>query len=69
MPAREQRQLFDRLRAIAADPRARHPGVVAMQGEPPGRFRVRQGDWRAIFVVQDGETVVIDIAHRREAYR
>jgi hypothetical protein len=41
MPKRERDQLRARLVAIALDPAGRHPGVIAMQGAPPGRFRVR----------------------------
>lgn len=68
MPKRERQQLRDRPVAIAAAPRDRHPGVIAMQGAPPGRFRVRQGDWRAVFRI-DGEDVLVDaIGHRREVY-
>ena len=41
MPKRERDQLRARLVAIALDPAGRHPGVIAMQGAPPGRFRGR----------------------------
>ncbi|MDJ0390266.1 type II toxin-antitoxin system RelE/ParE family toxin [Roseomonas sp. E05] len=68
VPKREREQLKARLEAIAADPEALHPNVQAMRGEPPGRFRVRQGDWRAIFTVIEGDVFVIRIAHRREVY-
>jgi hypothetical protein len=39
-----------------------------MQGEPTGRLRVRQGDWRAVFRVVDGDVVVLAVGHRREVY-
>lgn len=68
MPKREREQMKARLEAIAADPGAQHPSVLAMKGEPAGRFRVRQGDWRAIFTVIDGDVFVIRIAHRKEVY-
>lgn len=68
MPKRERTQLMARLEAIAADPIAAHAGVIAMKGEPAGQLRVRQGDWRAIFTVDNGDVVVIRIAHRREVY-
>ena len=68
MPKREREQLKGRLDAIAAEPATQHPNVLAMKGEPAGRFRVRQGDWRAIFTVVDGDVFVIRIAHRREVY-
>jgi mRNA-degrading endonuclease RelE of RelBE toxin-antitoxin system len=68
MPARERGQLLDRLKAIAAAPAERHPGVIAMQGAPAGRFRVRQGDWRAVFRVDGADVLVIRIGHRSEVY-
>ena len=69
MPKRERAQLRERLRAIAADPTGRHPGVEAMQGKPHGRFRVRQGEWRAIFSVEGADVAVERIGNRREVYR
>jgi mRNA interferase RelE/StbE len=68
MPKREAGQMLDRMKAIAADPAEFHPGVIAMQGEPAGRFRVRQGDWRAVFRVDGADVVVDRIGHRREVY-
>lgn len=68
MPKRERDQLRARLVAITAAPADRHPSVTAMQGAPPGRLRVRQGDWRAVFRVIDGDVVVLDIGHRSEVY-
>jgi mRNA interferase RelE/StbE len=68
MPKRERDQMKNRLEAIASDPDGTHPSVIAMRGEPAGRFRVRQGDWRAIYTLIDRDVVVIRIAHRREVY-
>jgi len=45
MPKRERAQLKARLDAIAAAPGDQHASVTALQGEPRGRFRVRQGDY------------------------
>lgn len=68
LPKREAKQIAARLEAIGAAPTARHLGVMAMQGEPPGRFRVRQGDWRAVFVIEGEDILVVAIGHRREVY-
>jgi mRNA interferase RelE/StbE len=68
MPRREREQLKARLDAIAAEPAAQHPSVTALQGEPRGRFRVRQGDYRAVFRIDGADLVVDRIAHRREVY-
>ena len=69
MPKKERTQLRGKLVAIAAEPAGRHPGVEAMQGKPAGRFRVRQGDWRAIFSFDGADVVVERIGNRREVYR
>jgi mRNA interferase RelE/StbE len=54
--------------------------LLAMQPRPPaarqllggaGRWRVRTGDYRVIYRINDGELVVLVVAvgHRREVYR
>lgn len=68
MPKREAGQLLDRMKEIASTPDERHPGVIAMQGEPLGRFRVRQGDWRAVFRIDGADVLVDRVGHRREVY-
>ncbi len=54
--------------ALAAQPRP--PGVIALQGLR-GAYRIRVGDYRVIYTVDDGRLVVlvIDLGHRREIYR
>jgi mRNA-degrading endonuclease RelE of RelBE toxin-antitoxin system len=68
LPRKERGQLLSRLDAIAAAPAKRHPSVKTMQGQPAGRYRVRQGDYRAIYVVVEGDVIVIDAGHRKEVY-
>lgn len=68
MPARERTQMLERLKAIAAEPDGRHPGVTTLQGTEGG-MRVGQGDWRAIFLIEGDDVVVDAIGHRREVYR
>jgi mRNA interferase RelE/StbE len=45
------------------------PNVKALQGQPG--YRLRVGDWRVIYTLQDEvlTVLIIRIAHRREAYR
>jgi hypothetical protein len=40
--------LIDRLEAIAEQPFATHRNVERIKGEPDD-FRLRQGDWRALY--------------------
>ncbi len=68
MPKADARRLRDRLEMIAATPNVTHPNVTALLGTQ-GVFRVRQGDWRAGFSIEDGDVIVDPVAHRREGYR
>ena len=55
---------------IAADPFARHPQAKALAGLP-GMYRLRHGDWRAIYRIdRERQTVFLeDVSKREEAYR
>lgn len=68
MPKADARRLRDRLETIAAAPDVLHPNVTALVGAQ-GVFRVRQGDWRAVFSIEDGDVILDRVAHRREVYR
>jgi mRNA-degrading endonuclease RelE of RelBE toxin-antitoxin system len=67
MPQAERTRLLERLKMIAAAPKAHHPNVLPLVGRS-GVFRVRQEDWRALFRIEDTDVVVIRVAHRREVY-
>jgi mRNA interferase RelE/StbE len=66
------RRLYQRLREaigeLASNPRP--PGCVKLQGGDE-LYRVRAGDYRIIYQVQDKVLVVlvVQIGHRREIYR
>lgn len=68
MPKADAKRLLDRLERIVAEPDGQHLGVLPMVGEK-GAYRLRQGDWRAVFSIQDGDVIVNRVAHRREVYR
>lgn len=53
---------------LAEDPRPR--GVRALV-DRPGLLRLRVGDYRVVYEVQDGElrVLVVDLGHRGEIYR
>ena len=53
---------------LVSDPRPH--GARALVGEPTGTMRVRLGDYRIVYVVNDAARaiVVYRVAHRREAY-
>jgi mRNA-degrading endonuclease RelE of RelBE toxin-antitoxin system len=68
MPKADARRLLARLGKIAAAPAEVHPNVLPLAGES-GVFRVRQGNWRAVFSIEEGDLIVEKVAHRREVYR
>ncbi|WP_018347592.1 type II toxin-antitoxin system RelE family toxin [Longispora albida] len=45
-------------------------GIKAMTGEPSGTYRLRAGDYRVIYVVDDGPrtVTVYRVGNRREVY-
>lgn len=59
-----------RLGEIAVDPFAHHAGVTAFQGVANG-FRLRIGDWRAMYVVDtEADAVEVEvIGPRGQVYR
>jgi mRNA-degrading endonuclease RelE of RelBE toxin-antitoxin system len=68
MPKADATRLLNRLEQIAAAPDKPHPNIAQLVGQPEF-FRVRQGDWRAVFSFTEGETMVASVGHRREIYR
>lgn len=64
---KDRRRVIRRIEGLAADPRP--PGCEKLSGED--KYRVRQGDYRVIYLVSDAshEVIVFKIGHRREVYR
>lgn len=48
----------------------RPPGATLLRGEPRGLWRVRVGDYRIVYTIDDGALVVLvlRIGHRRDVY-
>jgi len=67
LPENFQTRIARALLALEDNPRP--PGVVKLSGR--AAWRIRCGDYRAIFTIDDGrrEVVVYAIGHRREIYR
>jgi mRNA interferase RelE/StbE len=65
LPRQDWDRLKERLERIARDPHGNHSDVEPYEGG----YRVRHGDWRAIYVITGGDVVVIKVGHRREVYR
>jgi mRNA-degrading endonuclease RelE of RelBE toxin-antitoxin system len=67
MPRQDWDRLKERLERIARDPYGNHPDAERLKG---GGFRVRQGDWRAIYDITGGGDVEVEqVGNRREVYR
>jgi mRNA interferase RelE/StbE len=61
------KRIISRIEALADDPRP--PGVEKISGLD--RYRIRQGDYRIIYSIQDKELTIwiVKIGHRRDIYR
>jgi mRNA interferase RelE/StbE len=62
-------RIRDRLDRIAEDPYAQNPNVTKLQNR--AGYRLRAGDWRVIYDVQEGELVilVLKVDSRGDIYR
>lgn len=69
MPSDIVRRMRDRLDQIAEDPFAENPNVTKLQNRPG--YRLRVGDWRAIYDIQEGELIilVLKVGSRGDIYR
>ena len=66
----EQPQAQEILVALTQYARSGQGDVVAMQGKPTGRLRLRCGDYRVIFRTSGAGTFqILKVGHRREIYR
>ena len=67
IPKEGRRRLLHRIESLATDPRP--PGCEKLSGED--KYRVRQGDYRVIYLISDQsrEVIVFKVGHRREVYR
>ncbi|MEJ7669500.1 MAG: type II toxin-antitoxin system RelE/ParE family toxin [Casimicrobiaceae bacterium] len=65
---RDRQRVVFQIRALAAEP---HPVGCEKLAGIEGRFRLRQGDYRVVYFVDDtARTVeVVKVGHRREVYR
>ena len=61
-------KVLGKIRALAAEPRPH--GCEALAGSQK-QYRVRQNDYRIVYVVDDDkkEVILVKVAHRSEVYR
>lgn len=67
VPLKLRRILVARIARLATEPRP--AGCEKLTGT--GRFRIRQGDYRAVYEVSDEnhQVIVVKIGNRRDVYR
>ena len=65
---RDRQRIVGRIQSLAADPR---PSGCEKLAGPVALFRVRQGQYRVIYTVDDARhsVEIIKVGHRREVYR
>ncbi len=63
----DRTRIVDKIYTLRDDPRP--PGCEKLTGQD--RYRLRQGQFRILYVVDDAERVVtiVKIGHRRDVYR
>ena len=69
MPRNTAQNIRDKLNRLSTDPYAHIPNAKSLQGRPG--YRLRVGDWRVIYEIQDDRLVilVLKIAPCGGAYR
>lgn len=67
LPKKEIARVVARIRTLAEDPRPQ--GAQKLSGRE--RYRIRQGDYRIVYAVDDRERVVrvVKVGHRKDVYR
>ena len=69
MPRNTAQLIREKLQQVAKDPLATIPNAKKLQGRPG--YRLRIGDWRVIYEINQNEVVIIvmKIASRGEVYK
>lgn len=67
LPKRDRGRIVTKIRSLSVEPRP--PGCEKLSAHDV--YRVRRGNYRVLYTVQDADlmVVVIAIGHRREVYR
>ncbi|MBX3330657.1 MAG: type II toxin-antitoxin system RelE/ParE family toxin [Nitrospira sp.] len=68
VPSSDLKRVVERIRGLAQQPRP--SGCEKLSGDSE-RYRVRQGDYRIVYSIDDAAhfVAVVKIGHRREIYR
>ena len=66
LPQKDRLRVIERIRALAEDPRPSGCKKLSRQE----KYRVRQGRYRILYQIEDGEllVIVVRVAHRKDVY-
>lgn len=61
--------IFERIDKLKTDPRPEN--IEPLQGTDKGLFRIRQGNYRIVYSIQDQKLLIliVRIVHRKEVYK
>ena len=67
VPRKDRLRIIRKIHGLSTEPRPE--GAEKLSGQD--RYRIRQGDYRVVYVITDPEHIVVvfKIGHRREVYR
>lgn len=69
IPKTIRKQVLDRIEKLKKNPRPAN--VEPLHGSDSGLFRIRQGDYRIVYSIQDNKLLilVVRVVHRKEVYK
>ncbi len=69
IPKDIKKLIFERIDKLRTNPRPEN--VEPLQGGDKGLFRIRQGDYRIVYSIQDQKLLVliVRVVHRKEVYK
>ena len=68
LPKADRARILDAFDQLGAEHPRRLPFATEMRGQP-GMWRLRKGDYRAIYRITDTAVEVVAVGHRRDIYR
>lgn len=71
MPAQDRERIRKGLRRLEEDPFTPRPGadIRKLEGTAPPKYRLRVGDYRAVYAVEGGEVRAVEVFRRERGYR
>lgn len=69
LPKRDQARVDEHILSLTGDPRPR--GAIPLKGTSRSLWRIRVGDYRILYRIEDDRliVIVIDVGNRRDVYR